>query len=81
MSSSKDLYKGIFLHAIIVRETIIVKGTLMQIWKSPYMFVLIQKKYPENLALLVLRILELYTRKVCKLFVYKYTETIEYVKN
>ena len=29
----------------------------------------------------MLRILELYTRKVCEMFVYKYTETIEYVKN
>ena len=35
-----------------------IKGTLMQIWKSPYMFVLIQKQYPENLAFLILRICE-----------------------
>ena len=28
----------------------------------------------------MLRILELYTRKVCEMFVYKYTETTEYVK-
>ena len=44
------------------------------------MFVLI-KKSPENFALLVLRILELYTRNICEMFVYKYAETIEYVKN
>ena len=25
-----------------------IKGTLMQIWKSPYMFVLIQKQNSEN---------------------------------
>ena len=29
----------------------------------------------------MLRILELYTRKVWEMFVYKYTETIEYVRN
>ena len=28
----------------------------------------------------MLEILELYTRKVCEMFVYKRTETIEYVK-
>ena len=44
------------------------------------MFVLLQK-YPENSAFLILGILELYTRKVCEIFVYKHTETIEYVKN
>ena len=37
----------------------------MQIWKSLYVFV----------------ILELYTRNVCEMFVYKQTKTIEYVKN
>ena len=29
----------------------------------------------------ILRIVELYTRKFCVMFVYKHTETIEYVKN
>ena len=29
----------------------------------------------------MLGILKLYTRKVCEIFIYKYTETIEYVKN
>ena len=57
------------------------KGTLTQIWKSPYMFVFIEQPYPENLLFLIQIILELYTRKVCKIFVYKHTETIEYVKN
>ena len=28
-----------------------------------------------------IRILEFFTRKVCKMFVYKHTEAIEYVKN
>ena len=31
-------------------------------------------------AFLILRILEFYTRNVCKAFVYKHTETIEYVQ-
>ena len=30
-------------------QMFINKGTLMQIWKSPYMFVFIQKQYTENL--------------------------------
>ena len=39
------------------------------------------KKYPENFAFAILEILELYTREVCEMFVYKHTETIQYVKN
>ena len=54
-----------------------LKGTLMQIWKSVYMFLFIQKYYSENFAFLILRIPELYTRKVCEMFVYKHTETVE----
>ena len=54
----------------------ILKGTLMQIW---YMFVFILKQYPENFAFLIIRVLELYTIKVGKMFVYKNIETIEYV--
>ena len=42
------------------------KGTLMKIWKSPYMFVFIQTQYPKNFAFLILRILELLAREVCK---------------
>ena len=38
------------------------KGTLMQIWKSPYMFLFIWKQYPQSFALLILRI----AREVCK---------------
>ena len=44
------------------------------------MFLFVQKYYPENFAYLILRILELYNRKVCEMPVYKHTETIEYVK-
>ena len=57
-----------------------IKGTLMQILKFHYMFLFIQKYCPENFEFLILRILELYTRKVCEMFGYKHTETIEYVK-
>ena len=40
----------------------------MQIWKSPYMFVFIDKQYPENFAFLIQRILELFSRKDCEVF-------------
>ena len=52
----------------------------MQIWKSPLMSIFIQKEYPENSALLILKILRLNTGKVYEMFVYKHTETIEYMK-
>ena len=32
------------------------------------MFMFIQKQYPENFAFLILRILELFAREVCKFF-------------
>ena len=38
----------------------------MQIWKSPYIFVFIEKQYPKNLSFLILWILELFARDVCK---------------
>ena len=57
-----------------------IKRTLMEISKSPYMFVFIEKWYPENLAFLILKILELFTGKVSEMFVNKNTETIEHVK-
>ena len=41
------------------------KGTLMQIWKSPDIFVFIQNQYPESFALLILKIPELFAREVC----------------
>ena len=53
----------------------------MQIWKSAYMFVFIEKHSPENFTFLILGILELYKRRVYEKFVYKHTETIESVKN
>ena len=50
----------------IVFQIFIFKGTLMQIWKSHYMFVFTKKQYPENFVFLILRILVLFTREVCK---------------
>ena len=58
-----------------------IKGTLMQISKCRYIFVFMKRWYPEKFAFLILEILELYTRKVCEMFIYKHTETMEYVKN
>ena len=43
-----------------------IKGTLMEIEKSPYKFVFIQKQYLENFAFLILTIHELLTHEVCK---------------
>ena len=45
------------------------------------MFVFLYKKSPKHFAFLILVVLELYTLKVGKMFVYKHTETIEYVKS
>ena len=47
------------------------------------MFVFIQNYYPENFVFLILlktSVLD-FTGKVFEIFVYKHTETIEYVKN
>ena len=38
----------------------------MQILKSPYVFLFIEKQHPENLSLLILKIFELFAREVCK---------------
>ena len=43
-----------------------IKGTLMQIWKSPYVCVHIKTIYPENFAFLTFTIHQLFTREVCK---------------
>ena len=80
------LFRSIFVcrtHVILnllQHSFICIKGTLMQIWKSSCMFLFIWKYCPESFAFLILRIFELYTRKVCEMFVYKHTETIEYFK-
>ena len=56
------------------------KGTLMQIENLPICSCSYKNIYPEYFAFLILRVFELFTRKVCKMFVYKHTETIDYVK-
>ena len=49
----------------------------MQIWKSLYMFVLIWKQHPEKFVFLILKILKLFNRKLCEMFVYKHTGAME----
>ena len=46
----------------------------MQVWKSANIFV-------KGLTLKQLLLFEIYARQICEKFVYKYSETIEYVKN
>ena len=48
--------------------SIIIEGTLIQIWKCPYMFVFIEEQCSEILAYLILTILELFASEVCKFF-------------
>ena len=40
----------------------------MQIWKSTYMFVFIQKQYTEKFSFLIQRILKLFAREVCEFY-------------
>ena len=58
-----------------------VKGTLMQIWKSVNIFVFIWIKYAEDFTSKQVLLFEIYARKIYETFVYKHSETIEYVKN
>ena len=58
-----------------------IKGTLMQVWKFANISVLIWKKYVEDFTLKHYLLFELCAREICEKFVYKYSETIEYVKN
>ena len=44
------------------------------------MFVLIQKRHPENFVFLILRISELLNRKLYDMFLYDHAETMEHVK-
>ena len=53
----------------------------MQIWKSANIFVFIQKYYVEDFTLKHFLLFEIYPREICEKFVYKHSETIEYVKN
>ena len=60
-----SLFVGVVYSKVFFMSAML-KGTLIQIWKSPYMFVFIWKQYPGNLAFLILRILELLVRECCK---------------
>ena len=44
---------------------LVLKGTLMKIWESSYMFVFIKKQYTEDFAFLFLRVLEIFACEVC----------------
>ena len=65
-----EFYKTIVLWLKIL---FYIKSTLKQIWKSPTVFVFIWKQYPENLAFLILRILNLFAWEVCE-FLKKYAD-------
>ena len=56
----------LFSATSILPEVLYKKGalkcTIMQIWKSPYMY----KQYSENFAFFMLRIRKLLAREVCK---------------
>ena len=45
-------------------DEVSIKGTVMQILKSPYMFVFVKTQYPESFAILIPRILELFAREI-----------------
>ena len=45
---------------------IALKDILKQIWKSPYMFVFMEKQLPNHFAFLILRILKLFVHEFCK---------------
>ena len=57
------------------------RGALMQIWKSANTFIFIWKQYVEDFTLKHLLLFEICTHEICEKFVYKHSETIEYVKN
>ena len=61
--------------------TLYFKGTLMQIWKSANIFVFKWKWYVEDFTLKHLLLFEICAREICEKFVYKHSETIEYIKN
>ena len=64
-----NLLTNLNVFQVKARSHFTFKGTLMQIWKSPYVLGFIWKYYPENFEFLILGILELYARKVCEMFV------------
>ena len=57
------------------------KGKLMHIWKSANIFVFIWKKYVEDSILKNPLLFEICAREIHEKFVYRHSQTIEYVKN
>ena len=53
----------------------------MQIWKSVNIFVFVWKYCAEDFTLKHVLLFEICARELCEKFVYKRSETIEYVKN
>ena len=53
----------------------------MHIWKSANIFVFIWKYCVEDFTLRHFILFEIWEREICEDFVYKHSETIEYVKN
>ena len=58
-----------------------LKGALMLIWKSTNIFVFIRKQNVEDFTWKHLLLFEKCAREISGKFVYKHSETIEYVKN
>ena len=63
------------------RLRVFTKGILMQIWKSANIFVFTWKQYVENFTLKHVLLFEIRAREIYEKFVYKHSETIEFVKN
>ena len=59
----------------------LLKGILMQIWKSANIFVFIWKQYVEDVTIKHLLLLQTWAREISEKFVYKHSEAIEYVEN
>ena len=53
----------------------------MQIWKSANIFAFIWKPHAQDFTLKDVLLFEICGRQICEKFVYKNSETIEYVKN
>ena len=60
-------------------KLLILKGTLMQIWKSANALSSYEI-YVEDFTLKDLLLFEICAREICEKFVYKHSETIGYVK-
>ena len=58
-----------------------LKGTLIQFWKSANIVAFKWKRYVEDVTLKQLFNFEICASEICKMFVQKHSETIEYVKN